>query len=213
MERWSVEHQALALETYFKNNDSLVVTQRIFRRHFNIHRNDSVLRRNTVLLWVRHFRETASVVKRKPPKRVPSLRTAEDIEKLCQAFVTSPRRSVRRNSIALRTCDRAVRRIFNEDFNFYPYKIVMCQGINDQGTVNPKSLCEVLLNALDNDDHNHVLMTDEAKFHLCCNVNSQNCRYLATENPRDTHQKALHSKKFIVLCGVASFVVNGPYFL
>jgi len=39
MERWSVEHRAFAVETYFKNNDS-VVTQRIFRRHFNIHRNE-----------------------------------------------------------------------------------------------------------------------------------------------------------------------------
>jgi transposase len=177
MEHWSVEHRALALETYFKNNDSVVVTQRIFRRHFNIHRNDSVPSRNTVLLWVRHFRETASVVKRKPPKRVPSLTTAEDIEKLRQAFVTSPRRSVSRNATALRTCDRAVRRILHEDFNSYPYKIVMCQAINDQGTVNPKSLCEILLNALDNDDHNHVLMTGEAKFYLCGNVNSQNCCY------------------------------------
>ena len=39
MERWSVEHRAFSVETYFKNNDS-VLTRRIFRRHFNIHRND-----------------------------------------------------------------------------------------------------------------------------------------------------------------------------
>jgi hypothetical protein len=39
MERWSVEHRAFAVETYFKNNDS-VVTQLIFRRHFNIHRKE-----------------------------------------------------------------------------------------------------------------------------------------------------------------------------
>jgi hypothetical protein len=38
MERWSVEHRAFAVETYLKNNDS-VLTQRIFRRHFNIHWN------------------------------------------------------------------------------------------------------------------------------------------------------------------------------
>jgi len=46
MERWSVEHRAFALETYFKNNDS-VSTQRIFRRQFDIHGNDSVPSRNT----------------------------------------------------------------------------------------------------------------------------------------------------------------------
>jgi hypothetical protein len=39
MEYWSVEHWAFAVETYFKNNDS-VLTQRIFRRRFNIHRNE-----------------------------------------------------------------------------------------------------------------------------------------------------------------------------
>jgi hypothetical protein len=39
MERWSVEHRAFAVETYLKNSDS-VVTQRMFRRHFNIHRNE-----------------------------------------------------------------------------------------------------------------------------------------------------------------------------
>jgi len=38
MERWSVKHQAFAVETIFKNNDS-VLTQRIFRWHFNIHQN------------------------------------------------------------------------------------------------------------------------------------------------------------------------------
>ena len=40
MERWSVEHRDFAVETIFKNNDSVVVTQLIFRRQFNIHRNE-----------------------------------------------------------------------------------------------------------------------------------------------------------------------------
>jgi len=40
MERWSVEHRAFAVEAILKNNDSVVVTQLIFRRHFNIHRNE-----------------------------------------------------------------------------------------------------------------------------------------------------------------------------
>jgi len=46
MERWSVQHRVFAVETCFKNNDS-VLTQRIFRRQFNIHGNDSVRSRNT----------------------------------------------------------------------------------------------------------------------------------------------------------------------
>jgi hypothetical protein len=88
----------------------------------------------------------------------------------------------------------------------------MGQAINDQGTINRKTLCEILFNVLDI-DHNHVLMTGEGNFHLCGNVNSQNCQYCTTENPRITHQKPLHSKKVIVWCAVASFGVIGPYFL
>jgi len=42
MERWSVEHRAFAVETYLKKKDS-VVTQRIFRRHFNFHWNECPL--------------------------------------------------------------------------------------------------------------------------------------------------------------------------
>jgi len=68
------------------------------------------------------------------------------------------------------------------------------------------------LNILDNNNLNHVLMTDEANSHLCGNVNSQNCRYWATENAHDIHQKPLHSSKLIVWCGVASFGVIGSYF-
>ena len=189
---------------------SVVVTQQIFRWHFNIHRNNSVPSRNTVLLWVRNFRETAYAAKRNPPGRPPSIRTPENNERLGQAFVRSRPRSASRNAVALRMSDRTVRRILHEGVNFHPYKLVMVQAINDQDTGNRKTVCAVLLNALDNDDLDHVLMTDEANFHLCGNVNSQNCRYWATENTRDIHQKPLRSQKVIVLWGVASFGVTGP---
>jgi hypothetical protein len=90
--------------------------------------------------------------------------------------------------------------------------MVMVQAINDEDTVNWKTVCEALLNTLGNDDFNHILMMDEANFHLCGNVNSQNCRYWATEDPRVIHQTPLHSEKVMVWCGVASFGVIGPYF-
>ena len=108
--------------------------------------------------------------------------------------------------------DHTVRRILHEDLNFHRYKMVMVQAINDQDTVNRKTVCEVLLNMLDNDNLNHVLIMDEANFHHCGNVNSQNCRYWATENPCNIHQKPLHSETVIVWCRVASSGVIGPYF-
>jgi hypothetical protein len=38
MEHWYVEHWAFAVETILEKNDS-VLTRRMFRQHFNIHRN------------------------------------------------------------------------------------------------------------------------------------------------------------------------------
>jgi hypothetical protein len=79
--------------------------------------------------------------------------------------------------------------------------MVMVEAINDKETVNRKT-GEAVLNALDNDELNHVLMTNEENFRLCANVSSQNCRDWATENLRDIHQKPLHSEKVVVRCGV-----------
>ena len=211
MEHWSVEYRAFTVETYLKN-DSVIVTHQIFRRHFNIHRNDSVPSHNTILLWVRNFRATASAAKRKPPGKEPKLRTPENIKQVHQAFVRSPQRPTSRNTIAVRMSDHTVRRILHEDLNFRPHKMVMVQAINGQDAVNRKTVCGVLLNALDNKDINHVLMTDEVNFHLRGNLNSQNCCYWATENPCGIHQKPLHSEKVIVWCGVPSFGVTGPFF-
>jgi hypothetical protein len=69
LECWSEEHQAFTVETYLKNNDSVVLTQRIFRRHFNVHRNGSVPSRKTLLLWVKNFRETLSAAKKKTSRK------------------------------------------------------------------------------------------------------------------------------------------------
>jgi hypothetical protein len=138
MERWSVEHWAFTVKMYFKNNDSVIVTQLTFRRHFNIHQNDSVPSCNSVLLRVRNFRETASAAKRKPPGTEPSL--PEHIEQVRQAFVRNPRRSASRNTIALRMSDCTVRQILREDLNCHPYKMVMVKATNDQDNVNKKTV-------------------------------------------------------------------------
>jgi hypothetical protein len=58
----------------------------------------------------------------------------------------------------------------------------------------------------------HLIMSDEAHFHLNGNVNKQNFRYWAAETPHMLHQKPLHSEKVTVWCGVSAFGVLGPYF-
>jgi len=101
MQRWSEEHRVFAVETFFKINDSAAVTQRVFRRHFDIGRNGKVPTRRTILNWVTQIRTTASIVKKKPPGRPRTVRTPENVRRVAQAFQRSPQHSARHNSIAL----------------------------------------------------------------------------------------------------------------
>jgi hypothetical protein len=56
-----------------------------------------------------------------------------------------------------------------------------------------------------------ILMSDEAHFHLSGEVNKQNVRYWGSENPRNIHEKPLHTRRLTVWCAVANFGVIGLY--
>jgi hypothetical protein len=107
MRRWSEEHRAFALETFFKNNDSATVAQRVFRRHFDIGRNGKVPTGQTMLNWVTQFRTTASIVKKKPPGRPRTVPTPENVRREAHAFQRSPQRSACHHSIALHLTSRS----------------------------------------------------------------------------------------------------------
>ena len=68
MEQWTLQHCAFVVEVHFKNGDSAVTTQTLFRRHFNIPHHGRVPCRNTIKEWVQNFQENASALKRKPPE-------------------------------------------------------------------------------------------------------------------------------------------------
>ena len=78
---------------FFKNNDSVTVMQRVFRRHFDIGRNGKVPTSQTILNWVTQFRTTASSVNKKPPGRPRTVRTPENVRRLAHAFRRSPQSS------------------------------------------------------------------------------------------------------------------------
>jgi hypothetical protein len=49
MQHWSEQHRAFAVETFFNNNDSAAVMQRVFRLHFDIGRTTLSLFRCAVV--------------------------------------------------------------------------------------------------------------------------------------------------------------------
>jgi len=107
----------------FKNGESVIVTQRKFRLHFNVLRHERIPSRKTIL-WVHNVRTTASATKKQGVSK-GTVRTAENLEALRNAVNQSPRWSAVRHAQTLRLSDTTVRRILHQDLNFHPYKLLI----------------------------------------------------------------------------------------
>lgn len=57
-----------------------------------------------------------------------------------------------------------------------------------------------------------IFFSDEAHFHLSGCVNKQNMRYWSVTNPRELHQRPLHSDRVTVWCALSRNGIIGPYF-
>lgn len=210
MERWTIEERICAVE-WFIRTGSIIETQRGFRRQLN--RRDSpsdvAIRR-----WVSQWRLNGSVVNKSPPGRPRSVRTPENIARVRESVVRSPKRSAKKHGIALQISDRSVRRILHHDLNFHPYKMQVAQQLLDRDKVLRLEFCQTLRRLMNQHPTliNNLLMSDEAHFHLSGTVNKQNMRYWSAENPCVLHQRPLHDPKVTVWCAVSSSTIIGPYF-
>ena len=124
---WSGEQGGFVVETFIKNNESVIATQRAFRRHFRLGRCAPVPDRKTILLWVSNMRATGSTLKRKPPGPPRSRRTPENVQTLSSSIAQSPRLSARKHAAALRISDRSVRRMLHQEPGMHPYKMMLAQ--------------------------------------------------------------------------------------
>lgn len=206
---WSREQRAFAVECYFSNNRSIVATQRAFRARFGIPSHRLVPGRNSILSWVTSFRECGSVAKLRPghPR---TARTPENVDRVRQSILRSPRRSARKHAAALGLSDATVRRILHDDLQFHPYKLAVVQELTERDFVARQYACELLLDNLPQDAV--VFFSDEAHFHISGCVNKQNMRYWSRENPRELHQKPLHCERVTVWCAMSVMGIIGPYF-
>ncbi|PNF24557.1 hypothetical protein B7P43_G05389 [Cryptotermes secundus] len=207
--RWTSEQREFAVEAYFSNNHSYVAVQRAFHTPFGIKPRGPVPDRKSIVLWVENFRTTGSVVK-KSPGRQRTVTTPENVEAVRQSILRSPRRSARKHVVALDISNRSMCRILHEHLHFHPYKMVFVQELSPREFHNRITACETLLENLPPDAL--VSFSDEAHFHLSGYVNNQNMRYLSSNNPRELHERPLHSDKVTVWCALSRVGVIGPYF-
>jgi transposase-like protein len=206
---WSREERAFAVEAYFSNRHSVIAVQRAFRRHFEIPPRGRVPDRKSILLWVDAFRETGNVSKRKKgPTR--TVTTPENVERVRQSMLRSPKRSARKHAVALGMSGRSVRRILHDELHLHPYKMISVQQLTERDYVTRQTSCEQLVDTLPNDAL--VFFSDEAHFNLSGCVNKQNMRYWSETNPRELHESPLHSDRVTVWCAISRVGIIGPYF-
>jgi hypothetical protein len=70
-------------------------------------------------------------MKRRPPGRPRTVRTPENVNRVRPAVLQSPRRSARRQSVALQL-PNTVRRVLHKDLSFNPYKVQLVQELSNR---------------------------------------------------------------------------------
>ncbi|KAK5646289.1 hypothetical protein RI129_004753 [Pyrocoelia pectoralis] len=120
--RWSKEQRAFAVEAYLSNGNSVITAQRQFRNRFNLAPLAPVPNHKSIADWVKCFRETGSVVKKRPVG-------------WRQSIAQSPQRSARKHAAALGLSSRSVRRILHDDLHLHPYKLAIGQNFRNATSI------------------------------------------------------------------------------
>ncbi|KAJ4443735.1 hypothetical protein ANN_05513 [Periplaneta americana] len=185
MDRWTCDQRPFAIKAYYKNNYNSIATQRLFRCHYNIHRNDPIpSAHDAIKIWIQNFEVSGSALKKKSPGKQRSVCTQENINAVRVAMIRSPKRSASRHAISLGLSNTSIPRILHKGLHMHPYKIQVVQTLKDADKVNRNTFRQQFWDLNINDDIVHnMLMSDEAHFHLSGYVNKQNFRYWSPTNP------------------------------
>ena len=76
----------------------------VFHSQFNIGQRGAVPSRNTILRWVENFRSTGNIMKKKPLGPRHSVTTPENVGRVREPLIMSPRLLARRHASACITC-------------------------------------------------------------------------------------------------------------
>lgn len=118
---WTREERSFCVEAYFSNNHSIIAMQRAFCLRFAGRPRGRVPGRQSVVNWVNAFRTAGNVssVRRGPARRVT---TPQNIERVRAAVLQSPKRSARKQALALGISRRSIHRILHSELNFHPVR-------------------------------------------------------------------------------------------
>lgn len=185
-----------------------VSVQRKFRQEYG----QDPPERHTITKWHNQLLETGSVLRKKGSGKKPV--TAARIETVREAFLRSPRKSIRRASSELHIPSSTVHKIVHKRLKLKAYKIQLVQKLQPNDKPKRKEFTSEMLSRIDEDNDflNHVAFSDEATFHTSGKVHRHNCRIWGNENPRVIVEHERDSPKLNVWCCLTLDAVIGPFF-
>ncbi|GBM61490.1 hypothetical protein AVEN_163881-1 [Araneus ventricosus] len=138
----------------------------------------------------------------------------EDVERIGQSCVKSPKRSIARRSLALGIPKTTIQNVLHKRLRLHANKIQLRHDIKPEDKPKRVEFATFILLKIDDEESflNRILFRDEATFHFNGCVNHYNCRIWGSQQPIETHQYFRGSPKVNVWCGLLFDRVVGPSF-
>lgn len=168
--------------------------------------------RKSIRFWDNKLRTTGSLVRIKSPGKPRT--SAENVNRIREAFQRSPRKSVRAASLQLQIPRSTVHDVLHKRLRLRAYKIQMLHALKANDKVARSDFASEMLQRVDAspDYLQQVCFSDEATFHVSGVVNRHNCRIWGDENPHVTCELERGTPKVNVWAGLMHNMVIGPFF-
>ena len=180
-------------EEWILNNKSTKKTNQSLASRWNIHQALKI-GQNLFANIYRNFREFGSV--HPPPRKQPTVRTPENIERVRQVAQAHADRDEdigsRRIALEVGLTHTSTWRILKKNLKWHPYHLKLIHELNEDDFDRRVEFSERFL-AMDEEDpewKNNILWSDEAIFSLSDTVNRHNCVYWAPTNPNRVIESA-----------------------
>ena len=211
MDRLTNEQRLQIIEFYYQNSCSVRNVHRALLPFYDRHSRPS---EQSIRKIVTKFRTKFTLLDIKPPTRLRTVRSEENIAAVSASVTEDREMSIRRRSQQLGLCYSTTWKILRKDLGVKPFKIQLVQELKPADLPQRRIFGEWALGKLAEDPlfYRKIVFSDEAHFWLNGYVNKQNCRIWSEDQPEALQQLPMHPEKATVWCGLWAGGIIGPYF-
>ena len=209
MTRYTMEQRAKMVELYFRCNCSVAAVRRNYR---NIYAIGSPSKTCIKTLCTKFQETETTAAHRQGCGKTRAIQDDASIQLVEASAADQHKSSTRRRLIQLGFSCTSLQRILVKDLKHHPYKILLTRKLHPTNYQKPSDFAGRFLQLAENENFvKNLIVTNEAHFHLNGFANKQNCRFWASENPKEIYERPLHSAIVTVWRGITSSRIIGPY--